>query len=111
MATDKVTNVPLSEVLAHIAEELNEANKAAQARGYAPMIFSECEIDFAVELGKEGKAGLKLYILQLGGKIKRSESNTIKIKFTANPKEGFTAPALTPGGAKPVARKSEEENR
>jgi len=37
------TQIPLSDVLASIAEELSKANQAAKNRGFAPMKFGEGE--------------------------------------------------------------------
>ncbi len=83
---DKV--IPLADLLANVAEELLKAQKTAQARGEAVMQFEECEVEFAIKAEVDGKAGVKLYVVNIGGGVKRTEANTIRVKFKsidANP--------------------------
>lgn len=47
------------------------------------MRFQECEIELAIEAEKEGEAGLKVWAMKLGGSLKKTESNTIKVKYIA----------------------------
>jgi hypothetical protein len=98
--------IPLSEVLGNISEELLKAHQNAQKRGFATMNFNECEIEFAIEAEKSGSGGVQVWVLELGGEIKKSEANTIRVKFTANPQQSFSAPARIPGPAPKPARQS-----
>jgi hypothetical protein len=68
------------------------------------MQFGECEIEFAIETEKSGSGGVQVWVLELGGEVKRSEVNTIRIKFTSNPERVVTAPARAPGAAPKPAR-------
>lgn len=52
--------IPLSDALRQITDELLQADAYAKQRGTAVMQFQECEVEFAVELAKEGEAGVKI---------------------------------------------------
>jgi len=82
----------LSEVLAHISEELVTADESARARGKAAMQFEECEVEFAVKLEGGVKAGIKVWVLELGANAKRSDTNTIRVKFKSLPNRPLQAP-------------------
>ena len=71
----------------------------AKARGFAPMRFAEFEAEFAIEASDEGQAGVRVWVLEVGGNVKRSETNTLRIKFAANPDEPVIAKGLAEGGA------------
>ena len=77
--------IQLSEMLDHISLELLEAQKKANDRGQSTMQFSECEIEFAVETTKEGGGGIKVWISELKAGAKKTDSNTVRIKFTSIP--------------------------
>jgi hypothetical protein len=79
------SRVPLSEVLAEVAEELFKADQLAKERGFAAMQFDECELEFAVRTEYAGKAGVKLYVVNLGAGGKRAETNIVRVKFTSVP--------------------------
>jgi hypothetical protein len=85
--------IELSTVLATIREELIKANDAAFASDRPVMLFDECEIEFAVDFSEELNVGFKLYFLSLGGKQKKSESNTVKVRFKALDDKGIIAAA------------------
>lgn len=73
--------IQLSEMLDHISLELLEAQKKAEQRGQATMQFSECEMEFAVETTKEAGGGIKVWISELKAGAKKTDSNTVRIKF------------------------------
>ena len=77
------SRVPLGEILDYISAELRKAHKKAISHGTPIMKFQECEFEFAIEIGQEAEAGVQVWVLKLGGKAKKSEKNTIKIKYTA----------------------------
>jgi hypothetical protein len=81
----------LSEVLASIGTELLEANKNALQRGKALMLFTECEIELAVDIEKKGGGGFAIWVIKLEGGLTRTEHNTIHLKFVANPAEPMRA--------------------
>lgn len=75
--------IELSELLKHISDQLVDAHEHAQKRGRAVMQFKECEIEFAIEVKKEATGTFKVWVMSLGGGIKKTESNTIKVKFAS----------------------------
>jgi len=84
--------IPLSDVLTHITEELVKADENARKRGRAAMRFDECELEFAVQLEGGGEAGVKVWVLELGVNAKRTDSNTIRIKFKSLSDSPLQAP-------------------
>ena len=99
--------IPLSDVLGNITEELIKADSKAEERGFAAMKnFTECEIEFAIEAEKEVGGGVRVWVLELGGKAKRSNVNTIRIKFTANPRHTLAEPARTSESAPKPSRQT-----
>jgi hypothetical protein len=86
--------IALSDVLDHISNELLQADSRARQRGKATMQFAECELEFAVNLEKSGKAGIKVWVLNLGGGVKKTESNIIRIKFSSIKDNVLQAPHL-----------------
>jgi hypothetical protein len=98
MAKQKSTPVELADVLEHIAEGLIDANRRAAERGRATMEFEECEVELALSYTSGGEAGLKIWVLNAGGEMKRTESNTLRLKFKAIPgKGGLQAGQTLPG--------------
>ena len=104
----------LSDILNGIIEELVQAHKNADHRGFAVMKFVECEVEFAVEIEKDRNLGAKLWVLKLGGGRTKTDSNTVRIKFVA---EGPTlaavirtdepAPVPVPQVPRPLRKKKE----
>ena len=100
--------IPLSEILQNIAEELIIAQQNATERGIAVMEFAECETELAVKAEYEGGGKIKIYVAELGGEAKKSESNIVKIKFKAIPGKPIQAKGTSTGAAPPVERKSQD---
>jgi len=106
----KMDKIPLSEVLEHISNELWEANERARTSGRATMQFSECEIEFAIETEGKAETGIKVYFVNLGGGLKRSETNSIRIKFGSTANTPILNEIITPGAApRAVRQKSRRE--
>jgi hypothetical protein len=97
--------IQLSEMLDHISLELLEAQKKATARGQATMQFSECEIEFAVETTKEAEGGIKVWISELKAGAKKTDSNTIRIKFSSIPDKPVQAVQQQPNAPGPAIKK------
>jgi hypothetical protein len=72
----------LADYLAAIASEFLKAQAAARLRGVSVMQFAECEIEFAVEVEGAGEAGIEIYVVKLGGSVTKTNTNTVRIKFT-----------------------------
>ncbi len=92
MANDRIE---LSEILRYVSQELQDADAKARAAGSAVMKFDECKLEFAVSAEKEGGGGLKVWILNLSGGAKKSESHTITVTMKAIPGEAIVAIAST----------------
>jgi hypothetical protein len=103
-----MNKIPLSDVLEHISNELWKANERALNSGRATMQFSECEIEFAIETEGKGETGIKLYFVNIGGELKRSETNTMKIKFNPIPGQPIINENLVPGAAPKPRRQSQK---
>jgi hypothetical protein len=80
---DNVMNkIRLADMIESVSDELLYANSLRSKRKHL-MIFDECELEIGIEAetGEGGK--LKLWVLELGGDKKRTNSGTIKVKFKA----------------------------
>lgn len=86
-----VQRIPLSDLVAHITDELKKAHDRSKEQGQAVMQFEECEIEFAVEAEKSAEGGIKIWVVNLGGGAKKTDSNTVKIKYTKIPGEVIQA--------------------
>lgn len=49
------------------------------------MQFAECELEMAIEVEKNGSGGINVWVVQLGGGAKKTDSNTIRVTFKAIP--------------------------
>ncbi len=87
--------IRLTDLLAHITDQLLEADQMSRASGKATMRFEECELEFAVKIEGDVKAGLNIWVLKLGGGAKKTDSNTIKIKFKGLEGRPVQAPHVT----------------
>lgn len=80
----ETTRIPLSAVLGQLADEIRTADANARVKG-AVMEFEEIELEFGFEIEAVGEAGAKFWIFNIGGQVKKSDTNTIKIKYKAIP--------------------------
>lgn len=74
--------IPLSEMISQVTAEIRKAHERATAGNDAVMQFEECEFEFAVEAEKSAEGGLHVWVLNLGGGGKKTDSNTVRIKYT-----------------------------
>lgn len=91
-----LARIPLGDVLEFISQELQAVSTKAKARGSATMRFEECEVEFAFEAEKSGSGDLKIYVVTLGGAVKRSERNTIRLRFVPLDSGNATIAAIDP---------------
>jgi len=75
--------IPIAELVRHVRSELESIHNAAV--GDALLNLSECEFEFALEAEREAGGGLKVWLLDLSGGGKKSESNTVRIKYLSMP--------------------------
>ena len=97
--------IPLRELLAYITAEMRDIHRQAMAGGDPVMQFKECEFEFAIEAEAKAEGGLHVWVLKLGGGMKRTESNTIKIKYSALAGHELVAPLEAPPGALPKPKR------
>lgn len=86
--------IALSEILAEISSELDKAHQKALLSGIATMQFEECEVELAVIAEKNANGGLKVWLLDIGAGAKKTDSNTIKLKFSKIGSSPIQAPAV-----------------
>jgi hypothetical protein len=71
------------------------------------MQFQECELQMAFSLEGSGKAGVKIWIIEIGGGVKKTDSNTISVKFgPIAGKRADTYAALGKGKGPPLGKRS-----
>lgn len=100
--------IALSDILDQVANELINAEARAKARGRATMIFEECEVEFSVSFESSGNAGIKLYVVNIGGSAKQFSSNKIKVKFKSLKDSPIQAPHSLTGDAERVVRQTKK---
>jgi len=80
-----MTKVGLGDLIDHIASELSAAEKRARAREGHVMQFDECELEMAIEIETGAGGGVKVWVFELSGDRKKTDSNTITVRFKAVP--------------------------
>ena len=95
--------IQLAELLNFVSEQVRAADERAKSDRNEPVMkFMECEIDCAIDIEMKADGGIHVWVVNLGGGAKRTESNTIKVKYSALPQEFIaatlseTAPAVKP---------------
>lgn len=84
MAEEKL---PLSRLIEAVTDELHRAQEKAESERRAGkgrpaiMQFEECELEMAVEVEVGAKGGVDVWVFKLGGGVKKTDANTIKVKF------------------------------
>jgi hypothetical protein len=71
----------LASFIDQVAQQLLAAEAKARGRGDHVMQFEECELEMAVSIDKDGRAGIKVWVLELGAGAKKTDANTIRVKF------------------------------
>ena len=97
--------IPLSDLLASVRSEIVTADAAAQEAGVAVMKFDECEFEFAVEIEKDAKGGIKVWVLELGGGVKKKDSNKIRVKYKST-STAYSAPSVVGDDGPEIKRQS-----
>lgn len=85
--------VELAQLVNHVATELLKAEASAAERSQRVMRFTECQLEMAIEIETSGSAGIKVWVLELGGDRTKTNSNTITVKFQALEGQGLAFPA------------------
>ncbi|MEO6721328.1 MAG: trypco2 family protein [Ferruginibacter sp.] len=97
------TNQPLSlsELIKTVADELRLANENSKEKTPV-MKFTECELELKVNVAVEGKAGIKFWIVDIGGGGKKENAHTIKVKFNSLDGSNLAFSATKTKPAKPI---------
>jgi Trypsin-co-occurring domain 2 len=85
--------VELAQLIDHVASELLKAEANAAGRSDRVMRFTECQLEMAISIETSGGAGIKVYVLELGGDRSKTNSNTIMVKFQSLPGHELAFPA------------------
>jgi hypothetical protein len=92
---------PLSDLIDVVTNELRIASSNAAAQGSQIMQFAECELEMAIDVEKNGSGGINVWVVQLGGGAKKTDSNTIRVTFKALPEAAMVfvqgSPVDAPG--------------
>jgi hypothetical protein len=78
---DRAGRVELADLIDRVAEQLLAAEQRAAQRSDRVMRFTECELEMAISIETGGEGGIKVWVLELGGSRKKTDSNTITVKF------------------------------
>lgn len=81
MSNDNQTGqIGLSDLIRQVKQDLLSAS--AEETGIPLFSVDSVELELQVTLKKEGKAGVKIYVLELGGGSSRNDVQTIKVKLS-----------------------------
>jgi Trypsin-co-occurring domain 2 len=81
--------VPLGDVIRALRREIVAASRAGKDEE-VQFKLGPIELEFAVEVTREaaGDAGLRFWVISLGGQAKRGSANTQTVKLTLTPAGG-----------------------
>lgn len=72
--------IGLAELIEQVREELLSTD---QRSGEVPFLsVDEVSLELQVTVQKEGDAGIKIHVIQIGGKVSRDDVQTIKVTLT-----------------------------
>ncbi|HET6387134.1 MAG TPA: trypco2 family protein [Armatimonadota bacterium] len=95
----------LAELVEFVSRELRKVDEKLLQSGKDPVMrFLECEIDCAIDVEVKGEGGLHVWVVNLGAGAKRSETNTIKVKYSALPSTDLVAAIRAGEGQKPIKK-------
>jgi hypothetical protein len=94
----------LSDLIDTVTGELLKAQNNALKRGVSTMLFEECEFEFGIEAEKEAGGGVSVWVIDVSAGVKKTETNTIRVKFKANPEHHIQAP-IQQEGSGPALKK------
>lgn len=72
----------LGDLITMTANELRDARAATKD---AVMQFEKCELEIAVSFVKGAKGGIRVWLINAGGELKKETVSTIKLSFAAIP--------------------------
>jgi len=89
----------LSQLIKNVADELRKAKTEPPPPAGTVMRFKECEIELNVKLSFEGSAGLRIWVIEAGGKGAREAGHTIRLKFSDIEGQSVQFPSTKAGPA------------
>ncbi|WP_433561587.1 trypco2 family protein [Nocardia sp. CA-151230] len=69
--------IELSDMIRYLKSELTEA----QAGSGDKLTLDECAIELNIAVKNEAKAGIKAYVVTIGGGISSAQTHTVSVKF------------------------------
>lgn len=76
-------HLELPEFIDYLVEQLLIAREqAAKARTSHVLRLDECELEIAMTAKKEGKGGIKAWVVELGGSVAAEQVHRIKVKLS-----------------------------
>lgn len=91
--------------LANLIETV--ANQLRAARTDQPdaiIDLAECELEMAIQTSWEAGAGIRVWVLELGGRRNKSNTNTVRVKFTPHGTQPIAYLAQAPGPGPELGR-------
>ncbi len=85
--------IPLSDLIELVTSELLKAEQQAKRRANPIMEFQECELEMAIEVETGASGEANVWVFKVGGSAKKTDSNTIRIKFSKTRSIAFVANA------------------
>ncbi len=76
--------ISLSALVKNVASELRALKQSPPKPGEEVMTLTNCDIELSVGATLEGNAGLKFYVIEIGGKGSATASHKITLKFAAS---------------------------
>lgn len=79
-----------------ITEAATQLRNAAEAAGDDPVMnFQECELEMAVSVENQGGGGVRIHVVELGGHRRKTNANTIRVRFSSLPERPIVLPVVT----------------
>lgn len=76
------TGLGLAEVIAKVKQDLLDPQFLASDS--TPLFFvDQVEIELAVKISKDAKAGLQIYVLEMGGEVAKENTQTVTITLSS----------------------------
>jgi hypothetical protein len=75
-------SLELPEFIDYLVEQLLIARDRAKTRTSHVLRLNECELEIAMTAKKEGKGGIKAWVVELGGSVAAEQVHRIKVKLS-----------------------------
>jgi len=82
-AKKEPTPISLSQLVESVASELRIVKAKRPPVGEDVITLTNCDIELSVEASVEGSAGIKFYVVEVGGKGSATTSHKITLRFSA----------------------------